>query len=126
MTDKLQELIDKRNKIEEAGGAKRVQKQHDMGKLTDGLDEHLHGDSYNQQRDEQHHSENQAHPPGELLHPLHNHLKIRKVGDTKRLLAQRPRRVQRIVAHQLHALRGIHPKAAGFILAHHRQHARKL
>ena len=34
MTDKLQELIDKRNKIEEAGGAKRVQKQHDMGKLT--------------------------------------------------------------------------------------------
>ena len=48
------------------------------------------------------------------------------MGDTKRLLAQRPRRVQRIVAHQLHALRGIHPKAAGFILAHHRQHARKL
>lgn len=34
MTDKLQELIHKRNKIEEAGGAKRVQKQHDMGKLT--------------------------------------------------------------------------------------------
>ncbi len=34
MTDKLQELIEKRNKIEEAGGAKRVQKQHDMGKLT--------------------------------------------------------------------------------------------
>ena len=34
MTDKLQQLIEKRNKIEEAGGAKRVQKQHDMGKLT--------------------------------------------------------------------------------------------
>lgn len=34
MADKLQQLIDKRNKIEEAGGEKRVQKQHDMGKLT--------------------------------------------------------------------------------------------
>ncbi len=34
MADKLQQLIEKRQKIEEAGGAKRVQKQHDSGKLT--------------------------------------------------------------------------------------------
>ncbi len=34
MADKLQQLIEKRKKIEEAGGAKRVQKQHEMGKLT--------------------------------------------------------------------------------------------
>lgn len=34
MADKLQQLIEKRKKIEEAGGAKRVQKQHDSGKLT--------------------------------------------------------------------------------------------
>ena len=34
MSDKLQQLLDRRAKIEEAGGAKRVQKQHDSGKLT--------------------------------------------------------------------------------------------
>ena len=34
MSDKLQQLIEKRNKIEEAGGVKRVQKQHESGKLT--------------------------------------------------------------------------------------------
>lgn len=34
MADKLQQLIERRNKIEESGGAKRVQKQHDSGKLT--------------------------------------------------------------------------------------------
>ncbi len=34
MADKLQQLIEKRNKIEEAGGAKRVAKQHESGKLT--------------------------------------------------------------------------------------------
>ncbi len=34
MSDKLQQLIERRNKIEEAGGAKRVQKQHESGKLT--------------------------------------------------------------------------------------------
>lgn len=34
MADKLQQLIERRSKIEEAGGAKRVQKQHDSGKLT--------------------------------------------------------------------------------------------
>lgn len=34
MADKLQQLIEKRQKIEEAGGAKRVQKQHGSGKMT--------------------------------------------------------------------------------------------
>ncbi len=34
MSEKLQQLIEKRNKIEEAGGKNRVQKQHDSGKLT--------------------------------------------------------------------------------------------
>ena len=34
MTDKLEQLIEKRAQIEQAGGEKRVQKQHDAGKLT--------------------------------------------------------------------------------------------
>lgn len=34
MADKLQQLIERRSTIEEAGGSKRVQKQHDSGKLT--------------------------------------------------------------------------------------------
>lgn len=34
MTDKLEQLIEKRAQIEQAGGEKRVQKQHEAGKLT--------------------------------------------------------------------------------------------
>lgn len=34
MSEKLQQLLEKRAKIEEAGGAKRVEKQHNSGKLT--------------------------------------------------------------------------------------------